>query len=300
MNKTTATVVTGVAAASVVAVALIPGGAPPGDVEIEVMPSKLNHLVSYARYEEDVLQWFAFRGQPPWGLMDLDVAEDRGSAVFETESPGVYVWVVILPDRKVKQREIVLGGVPPPPPPELDIEYFRVEPDQIRVGESAQLSWKVDPVEATVTIDGGGVASTGSVRVTPTVTTTYELEATLDNLRESDRVTVEVTNPQPEYWQVMLFHESDDLDNLPLERRELLVGLKFRQELEDAGHKFLGSFDRNSIDGAPSPDMREWWDAVANCRLPCVALAPMSGGEVSTYDLPADAQAFFELLEDLR
>jgi len=107
-------------------------------------------------------------------------------------------------------------------------------------------------------------------------------------------------------FQVMIFHESNDLDNLTRGQLDMISGLVFRNELEELGHTFEGGFDRDSIvacvDGVchvrsgTDPTLRIWWDNVDGHPLPCVAIAPIQGGSVEVFDLPADAAAMLELL----
>ena len=121
-------------------------------------------------------------------------------------------------------------------------------------------------------------------------------------------------DPKPgpgQKWQVMLFHESDDLDDLPMAQRELIAGRAFREELESKGHRFMGGFDPDTLvtvkrvcNGkgcveVPSvaPGMQAWWDAVKGDPLPRLAIAPIDGGAILDYPLPAGRAELYQLLE---
>lgn len=99
-------------------------------------------------------------------------------------------------------------------------------------------------------------------------------------------------------WQIMLFYESDDLDNLPVAQRELIAGRKFRQQLEARGHHFAGAYDVDAITRT-SGELTTWWAAIQGDPMPRVALAPRAGGDVQDYPLPASVDEFYKLLGSL-
>jgi len=105
--------------------------------------------------------------------------------------------------------------------------------------------------------------------------------------------------PPGRKWQVMFFHQSDQLDNLPLPQRELLAGLAFREELESRGHHFAGAFDVDAVtrSGKGDASHKTWWAAVDGDAMPRVALAPREGGDVIDFPLPADAESLFRILQ---
>lgn len=106
-------------------------------------------------------------------------------------------------------------------------------------------------------------------------------------------------DPQPgQRWQIMLFHESGDLDSLPRGQVELLSSLKLRQELEAAGHYVAGVFDDDTsgTSGIPAA-LQPWFEAVKNDPMPRIALAPLAGGVVRDYPLPADRAGLMKFLE---
>ncbi len=90
---------------------------------------------------------------------------------------------------------LVWKFIPPlvnPPPPVIN--SFSAEPESITAGDSSILSWNVSGA-TTVTIDQdiGTVNSTGTCTVSPTITTTYTLEAS--NRAGIVTATVQVTAP---------------------------------------------------------------------------------------------------------
>ena len=99
-------------------------------------------------------------------------------------------------------------------------------------------------------------------------------------------------------WQVMFFHESDDLDNYTKEQRRMLAGLTFRTELQGKGHMFLGAFDRDAVSKtfAENNQLSTWWKAVEGDPLPRVAVAPLEGGAIRDFDLPPTVAELYKLL----
>lgn len=131
------------------------------------------------------------------------------------------------------------------------------------------------------------------------------------------RATITVTDKPPppppsEHYQVCFFFESNDIDNLPLAQRSMLTGLKFRKELEEKGHLFVASLDRNAVFETkkvclPSgrcmyvqtvkTEYRPWHAAAKGADLPCVCLASREGGVITVYPLPDDESGFYDLLK---
>lgn len=124
------------------------------------------------------------------------------------------------------------------------------------------------------------------------------------------RETIQVGEPEPDPddpdpepnpagpWQVAVFHESDNRDNMSDDQLELVVGLKLRKELQAAGHGWVGSLDLNEIGpkGTIPERYRPFFEAAKDHKTPCVALAPKEGGAVRCYPLPENAAAFRKLL----
>jgi hypothetical protein len=113
--------------------------------------------------------------------------------------------------------------------------------------------------------------------------------------------------PNPtDKWQVMIFHESDNLDNMTLSQRELTSGLVLRKALEANGHRFLGALDYNALakaskkcpDGScASPELQAWLKSIEGKSMPCLAIAPLNGGDIRVFPLPANSASLFALLE---
>jgi hypothetical protein len=134
--------------------------------------------------------------------------------------------------------------------------------------------------------------------------------------------------PRPTHWQVWFFRESTEGDDLTLEQHELLSGLKFRDEIEAKGDRFMGSWDVSTEAQAlwptkmikppcgvdrfgrqicyPPVPMKvppegltsEVWDRVRGDPMPRVAIAPLDGGAVQDFPLPANVAEFWKLLEN--
>lgn len=108
--------------------------------------------------------------------------------------------------------------------------------------------------------------------------------------------------PNPDRkWQVMIVHESNDLDNLPRGQVELLSSLSLREELKAAGYVLLGVYDDDSCaSGQCSVALRPWFAAVAGETMPRVAIAPVGGGNVKDFPLPADKAGLLKLLQEAK
>lgn len=97
-------------------------------------------------------------------------------------------------------------------------------------------------------------------------------------------------------YQVMLFYEWAQLDNLPQRQQELLTSLTVRDSIVQAGHVFLAAYDRSYVDSGKPADKAAWFRAVAGKTFPVVAYAPKDGGAITVAALPADQKALLELL----
>lgn len=120
--------------------------------------------------------------------------------------------------------------------------------------------------------------------------------------------------PKPgQKYQVMFFYETDDLDNMPMAQREMVTGLAFREALEAKGHRFMGAYDADTIvtvkqscNGrtctevrSVAPALKEWWAAVDGDPLPRVAIAPLDGGDIKDFPLPAGRAELYLLMGDV-
>ncbi|MBI4673497.1 MAG: hypothetical protein HY741_17735 [Chloroflexi bacterium] len=87
---------------------------------------------------------------------------------------------------------------PPPPPPSgcsgtPNDFTFSVSPTSITAGQNATLSWSAITNASGAFLDGQGVATPGSLQVSPQTTTTYTLEARCGNLTRVKTVTLNVS-----------------------------------------------------------------------------------------------------------
>lgn len=103
--------------------------------------------------------------------------------------------------------------------------------------------------------------------------------------------------PKPTKWQIAFFVESNLLDNLAPDQKALLAALLVRRDLEAKGHRLVGVFDPDAAGTATDPALRPWVEA-AKGKAPCVAIAPMDGGTIRVFPLPASIAELWKLLEN--
>lgn len=181
-------------------------------------------------------------------------------------------------------------------------------------GGSGEVRWVASPGEGwvTVTPDAGTLVSDDAMPVTVSINESAALlkegwytaevrfvNETLDGKETTRPVRLVVGEPPPDGWQIAIFFESEDLDNMTLDQRELCSGLAFREEFEAAGNVFHGAFDASTVsDTGADPDWEFLWDAVKTKPTPRLVAAPKGSGQVQDWPLPANAQALYSLLED--
>ncbi len=95
--------------------------------------------------------------------------------------------------------------------------------------------------------------------------------------------------------QLVIVLESNDLDNLPRAQQAIAASLKLRQALEAQGHRFLQVLTPAQAANAP-PALAPFFAAVDGHELPRIAIAPINGGPITDYPLPADEAAFWRLV----
>lgn len=129
-------------------------------------------------------------------------------------------------------------------------------------------------------------------------------------------------NPTPGNWQVLIWHESDDTENLPQSQRDILASRDFRAELVKRGHYLVGIYDYDSVvverrvtrqvcEGnacyyktetvrdVPG-DLKLWHNKADGDPMPWVVVAPLNGGDLQEFPLPPSAGEFFGKLETLK
>ena len=105
-------------------------------------------------------------------------------------------------------------------------------------------------------------------------------------------------DPQPEpgaKYQVALLIESGDLDNLPRAQQAILASLKLRDELARRGHHLVGILERDQAKDAP-PGLAPFYEAASGKPLPRIEIAPVAGGTITDYPLPADEASLWKIL----
>lgn len=95
--------------------------------------------------------------------------------------------------------------------------------------------------------------------------------------------------------QVVVVLESADLDSLPRGQREIVSGLAFRKELTAAGHVFKGVVDVSETLPSNSK-LLPFVQACSGLGLPCLAIAPIDGGDVTPMELPLTPADVFKIL----
>jgi hypothetical protein len=223
------------------------------------------------------------------GTWDPDAIGRNVARLVRLEA-GKWTWTVYIPELR--------DTTPPPPPPPIKlIEAFTVSPETIKKGQSAKLAWSC-PKARNVTINGVAVPVTGNQSVSPQATATYTLIAQAEGLQTetAQRILVVSDLPPPDTkWQVMIVTETSQLDNLPKGQQALISGLVFRDALKAKGHKWLPSPDQDALKVAPER-WKPWIEAAEGKPRPTLLLAPVTGGDIRAFPLPADEAAMWKML----
>jgi len=107
--------------------------------------------------------------------------------------------------------------------------------------------------------------------------------------------------PPGKKWQVAVVYEKADAIKLPAAQRLMISGLEFRDKLKAAGHKLVlgGMVDQHVTDAAGSVpvDLKPYLDAAKGKVLPRLCIAPLEGGDVLDFPLPATEADVLKLLE---
>lgn len=97
-------------------------------------------------------------------------------------------------------------------------------------------------------------------------------------------------------YQLVFWYTEQQLDNLPQGQRDILTSLVFRDWLRSQGHVLVEVLDPANF-GAVVPDKwKPWVNSILNQPLPRISLSPVEGGQVTSYQLPADMEACKKLL----
>ena len=209
---------------------------------------------------------------------------------------GRWDWTVFTP--------LLRGSEPPPPPPDQLVQAFTVEPDTIKRGGSARVSWAC-PKAKSVTLNGLAVAVSGSQIVSPDATTAYNLAAT-DGLKieTAQRIlTVSDTPPPPPVpgpLSVLVVYEQEDLDNYPPGQPAILTSKPVRDYLaakcaKENGVPTFRFLDKDADISNLMPGLKAWFEQAKSRKLPTIILS--NGRDVFQGDLPVDPAAMLELLK---
>lgn len=93
--------------------------------------------------------------------------------------------------------------------------------------------------------------------------------------------------------KVVVFVESNDIDNLPQGQRDIVSSRVVREKVEGAGHE-MQVLDRDSL--VDNPANAEWKTAIGSPVSPVVARRPKDGGTIKVDPLPDTPEAFYALL----
>ena len=105
--------------------------------------------------------------------------------------------------------------------------------------------------------------------------------------------------PPGQKWQVVIVFERTQLPNLPRGQQVIIGSLTFRERLAKAGHRLVAVVDQHTA-GAGGKRPAELAAYLAACEgdpVPRICLAPIGGGKVLDFPLPADEEAVLALLE---
>lgn len=104
--------------------------------------------------------------------------------------------------------------------------------------------------------------------------------------------------PQPGGpYQLVMFYQEEQLDNLPAEQRELLTSRVYWSELSAAGHLLLGVLPANAAPPQNSK-FRAFYNAIQNDPTPRLAVASKdNGGPIVDMPLPATKAELNALLK---
>lgn len=105
-------------------------------------------------------------------------------------------------------------------------------------------------------------------------------------------------DPPVSLWQIAFFVPGEHLDNLTLSQTALVSGRKFRDELTQAGHVFLGSFDPHATISNQSQGLSMFFDRAQGYQSPVMIIAPRQGGMIRVFELPKDRAEFYETLAE--
>jgi hypothetical protein len=219
----------------------------------------------------------------------------------------------------VKPKPVLVTPTPAKLEPTLAAPHSALTP--IKIGDTYLLSttgstydkfiWKVIPEEASVepyffdltTRDGRPLGlctypkNCTVIFATATNDPSFELDVALVNIEHNLKPDPDPDPDPDQKYQIGFFFESKNKTKLSSDQKTILNSLLIRQELTKRGHSILGFFDKDirSPGGIP-PKLEPWWEAIKGDPLPRIAIAPVDGGEIDDFPLPANPPALWEML----
>ena len=104
-------------------------------------------------------------------------------------------------------------------------------------------------------------------------------------------------NPADQKHLIMIFYRANLLDNMTRDQRTILTSLSLRQRLKADGHRVVEILDYDAFSAGSIPERYEpWFRAVKDDPMPRICLAPIEGGVIRDYPLPANQEKLWELL----
>ena len=98
--------------------------------------------------------------------------------------------------------------------------------------------------------------------------------------------------------QMVMFYQAETVEQLPLGQQNILKSLTLHQELAKTGHVLIRILDDDTVSSGVSIKLSPWIKAAKDQPLPCIAIAPITGGSVpKVYPLPENYEALLKLLD---
>lgn len=99
-------------------------------------------------------------------------------------------------------------------------------------------------------------------------------------------------------WKIVIFYDSDQIDDYTQDQRELIRSRTEQDEIIAAGHQIIRIIDKQSLDGGVPESLKPYVESVLNDPLPRIAITPITGnGPVTDFPLPEDLPKLMELLK---
>jgi len=99
-------------------------------------------------------------------------------------------------------------------------------------------------------------------------------------------------------YRVVIVYDGDLLDDMDEDQRALIKSLAVRDELAELGHVWERAYTTAALDDVPADtDLGRMARGLSDNPTPCMAWAPLGGGEVQEGPLPDDLAGLLEVLK---